>query len=86
MPPTYEPRATGHITDMIDLIRRLIDRGHAYSNGDGNVYFSVRSLPDYGSLTNQNIDDLATTEDDSQIDSNVEMGKKILVILLCGKL
>lgn len=75
LPPTYEPRATGHITDMIDLISILIDRGHAYAAGDGNVYFSVRSLADYGSLTRQNIDDLATTEDDSQIDAMIESGK-----------
>ncbi|QPK94189.1 cysteine--tRNA ligase [Actinomyces sp. zg-332] len=76
LPPTYEPRATGHVTDMIELIQILIDRGHAYSNDDGNVYFSVRSLKDYGTLTNQNIDDLATTEDDSQIDGLVESGKR----------
>lgn len=76
LPPTYEPRATGHVTDMIELMQILIDRGHAYSSGDGNVYFSVRSLKDYGSLTNQNIDDLATTEEDSQIDSMVESGKR----------
>ncbi len=76
LPPTYEPRATGHVTDMIELIQILIDRGHAYSNNDGNVYFSVRSLKDYGTLTNQNIDDLATTEDDSQIDGLVESGKR----------
>lgn len=76
LPPTYEPRATGHITDMIELMQILIDRGHAYTNNDGNVYFSVRSLEDYGTLTNQNVDDLATTEDDSQIDSLVELGKK----------
>ena len=37
--PTYEPRATGHIPDQIDLVSRLIDAGHAYSDGRGNVYF-----------------------------------------------
>ena len=41
--PTYEPRATGHIPEQIALVQRLIDRGHAYSDGAGNVYFSVRS-------------------------------------------
>ena len=59
LPPTYEPRATGHITDMIDLIQRIIDRGHAYvvpdtqGNPSGNVYFDVPSWPDYGELTHQ---------------------------------
>lgn len=76
IPPTYEPRATGHVPEMIELIDLLIKRGHAYSTGDGNVYFDVKSLPDYGSLTHQNIDDLATTEDDGQIDVLVESGKK----------
>ncbi|MBW3069215.1 cysteine--tRNA ligase [Actinomyces sp. 594] len=73
--PTYEPRATGHIPAMIDLVRRLLEAGHAYTGESGNVYFDVRSLPDYGSLTNQNVDDLATTEDDSQLDAEVEADK-----------
>jgi len=75
-PPTYEPRATGHIPEMIDLVQRLLDAGHAYTGQPGNVYFDVRSLPDYGSLTNQSVDDLATTEDDSQIDAEVEADKR----------
>ncbi len=53
--PTYEPRATGHIGAMVDLIRRLIDAGHAYPapDGSGDVYFDVASWPDYGVLTRQ---------------------------------
>lgn len=74
--PTYEPRATGHITDQIALINRLLEKEHAYADGHGNVYFAVRSLPDYGSLTRQNLDDLRSTEDDSQLDDNVEAGKQ----------
>lgn len=58
IPPTIEPRATGHITDQIELVQRLIDRGHAYEDGEGSVYFDVSSQPDYGSLTHQNPDDL----------------------------
>ncbi|WP_375406896.1 cysteine--tRNA ligase [uncultured Amnibacterium sp.] len=56
--PTYEPRATGHIGGMIDLIRRLIDAGHAYPapDGSGDVYFDVSSWPDYGVLTHQTAD------------------------------
>ena len=46
-PPTVEPRATGHVTQMIELISRLIDRGHAYES-DGDVYFDVRSFAEYG--------------------------------------
>ena len=74
--PTYEPRATGHIPDQIDLVQRLIDAGHAYSDGRGNVYFDVHSQPDYGSLTRQRLVDMRTTEDDAQIDEAVEAGKR----------
>ena len=52
LPPTVEPRATGHITQMIELMQRLIDRGHAYAAG-GDVYFSVGSFADYGALSGQ---------------------------------
>lgn len=55
LPPTYEPRATASIPQMQELIARLIDAGHAYA-ADGDVYFDVRSWPEYGSLTNQSID------------------------------
>lgn len=74
--PTYEPRATGHIPEMIDLVQRLLDAGHAYIGESGNVYYDVRSLPDYGSLTNQRLEDLATTEDESQLDDDVEADKR----------
>jgi cysteinyl-tRNA synthetase len=51
--PTYEPRATGHIPEMIELIRRLVDKGHAYPAGDnsGDVYYDVRSFAGYGALS-----------------------------------
>jgi cysteinyl-tRNA synthetase len=68
LPPTYEPRATGHITDMIALMERLIERGHAYAV-DGDVYFDVRSFPGYGALTGQKLGDLqpaADTETDER--------------------
>lgn len=62
LPPSYEPRATGHIPEMIELIHLLMSRGHAYeSNGD--VYFDVRSWPDYGELSNQKVDDMLPAED-----------------------
>jgi cysteinyl-tRNA synthetase len=52
LPPTIEPRATGHVPEMIELIQRLIDRGHAYA-AEGNVWFSVASFPGYGGLSGQ---------------------------------
>ncbi|ERK55434.1 cysteine--tRNA ligase [Propionibacterium acidifaciens F0233] len=64
IPPSYEPRATGHITEMIELTRRLIDRGHAYpaDDGSGDVYFDVRSWPEYGSLSHQRPEDMSSDE------------------------
>ena len=62
LPPTYEPRATGHVTDMVALMERLIERGHAYAV-DGDVYFDVRSFPEYGALTGQRLDDLQPAAD-----------------------
>lgn len=64
IPPTVEPRATGHITDQIELVERLIERGHAYDDGEGNVYFEVSSQPDYGSLTHQNPADMLLGDED----------------------
>jgi cysteinyl-tRNA synthetase len=64
-PPTYEPAATGHIPEMLELIAQLIERGHAYpaADGSGDVYFDVRSWPAYGELTHQKIDDMEAAED-----------------------
>ena len=53
--PTYEPRATGHVPEMIELMQRLIDSGHAY-DADGDVYFDVTSFPSYGALSGQKLD------------------------------
>jgi cysteinyl-tRNA synthetase len=64
-PPTYEPAATGHIPEMIELIAELIAKGHAYpaEDGSGDVYFDVRSWPSYGELTHQRIDDMEAATD-----------------------
>jgi cysteinyl-tRNA synthetase len=61
-PPTYEPRATGHIPEMVELMQRLIERGHAYESG-GDVYFDVRSFPEYGALTGQKLENLEPAAD-----------------------
>jgi len=62
LPPTYEPRATGHIPEMVALMQRLIEGGHAYAAG-GDVYFDVRSFPAYGELTGQKLEDLQSAAD-----------------------
>ena len=63
--PTYEPRATGHVPEMIELMQLLIDRGHAYAaaDGSGDVYFDVKSWSDYGELSGQKVDEMAPAED-----------------------
>lgn len=67
LPPTYEPRATGAIPEMLELIQRLLDRGHAYAadDGRGDVYFDTASWPDYGALTHQRVEDMAAAVDGS---------------------
>jgi cysteinyl-tRNA synthetase len=63
LPPTYEPRATGHITQMIQLMQKLIENGSAYAPGNGDVYLEVRKLKEYLTLSNQKIDDLQSADD-----------------------
>lgn len=63
LPPTYEPRATGHITQMVELMQTLIENGAAYAPGNGDVYLEVRKLKRYLTLSRQNIDDLQSTAD-----------------------
>ncbi len=63
MAPTYEPRATGHITQMIELMQLLIDNGSAYAPGNGDVYLEVRKLKNYLSLSGQRIDELLPAAD-----------------------
>jgi cysteinyl-tRNA synthetase len=62
LPPDVEPRATGHVPEMIVLMRRLIDGGHAYAAG-GDVYFDVLSYSHYGELSGQRLDHMRPAED-----------------------
>lgn len=63
--PRYEPRATGHMTEMFAIVERLIDTGHAYpaADGSGDIYFDVRSWPQYGELTRQSVEDMQNAPD-----------------------
>jgi len=63
LPPSYEPRATGHITQMIQLMEKLIANGSAYAPGNGDVYLEVRKLKSYLTLSNQKPDDLQSADD-----------------------
>ena len=62
LPPDVEPRATGHVPEMIVLMQRLIDAGHAYAAG-GDVYFDVQSCPDYGCLSGQRLEHMRPAAD-----------------------
>ena len=65
LPATIEPRATGHVPEMVELIGRLVEAGHAYPAADasGDVYFDVRSWPGYGELTHQRLADMEPAAD-----------------------
>src|SRR5882762_7362408 len=61
LPPSIGPRATGHVPQMIELMQRLIDGGHAYA-ADGDVYFATGSFADYGALSGQRPDEMQQGE------------------------
>ena len=58
LPPSDEPRATGHMPEILTMIERLVANGHAYAADNGDVYYDVRSFPGYGKLSGKSIDDL----------------------------
>jgi cysteinyl-tRNA synthetase len=65
LPPTVEPRATGHVPEMHELIAKLIDDGYAYpaADGSGDVYFDVRKFAGYGALSGQKLDAMEAAAD-----------------------
>lgn len=68
--PTYEPRATGHVPAMVELMETLVERGHAYVAADGDVFFDVRSYAEYGALTNQRLEDMVPAPDGGPADGD----------------
>ena len=56
--PTQKAKATDHITDMVQMIERLVSTSHAYVDSEGEVYFSIEKCPTYGELSRQNLEDL----------------------------
>ncbi|MBS3670598.1 cysteine--tRNA ligase [Vreelandella boliviensis] len=58
LPPSHEPRATGHIDDIVAMIETLIEKGFAYTADNGDVYYRVRRFADYGKLNNRQLDDM----------------------------
>ena len=58
LPPDIEPRATGHMDDIIRMVETLIDKGFAYAASNGDVYYEVKQFPDYTKLSHKNLDEL----------------------------
>lgn len=62
LPPNYEPRATAYVPQMITMIQRLIEKGHAYRADNGDVYYAVHTFASYGQLSGKSLDDLRAGE------------------------
>lgn len=62
LPPTYEPRATRHVEEMIGMIRILMEKNLAYAAPNGDVYYAVHKFPGYGKLSGKSLDDLRAGE------------------------
>jgi len=58
LPPDIEPRATGHMAEIIHMIEILVEKGFAYSAANGDVYYSVKQFPDYTKLSHRNLDEM----------------------------
>src|SRR5690606_15267752 len=62
LPPDQEPRATDYVNEMVAMIAKLIDKGHAYPGDNGDVFYSVSSFPSYGKLSGKSLEDLRAGE------------------------
>ena len=71
LPPTVEPRATAHIKEQLDMVSKLVEKGHAYVAGDGSVYFKISTDPDYGKLSGLDRENLATQSVNSAGDAKL---------------
>ena len=71
LPPTVEPRATAHIKEQLDMVSKLVEKGHAYVAGDGSVYFKISTDPDYGKLSGLDRENLVTQSVNSAGDANL---------------
>ena len=58
LPPDIEPRATGHMAEIIHMIEILVEKGFAYPAANGDVYYSVKQFPDYTKLSHRNLDEM----------------------------
>ena len=72
--PTVQPHATDHISEILDIVKDLIERGHAYVAKNGDVYFRVKSFPEYGKLSHLNLEDLESGNRElrSQMDDDLK--------------
>jgi cysteinyl-tRNA synthetase len=75
LPPTAEPKATKHMDEIIDMTERLVNSGNAYSTNDGDVYFAVDSLPEYGALSGRKLSDNMAGASDRETRSDVSKKK-----------
>jgi len=75
LPPTAEPKATKHMDEIIDMTERLVKSGNAYSTNDGDVYFAVDSLPEYGALSGRKLSDNMAGASDRETRSDVSKKK-----------
>jgi cysteinyl-tRNA synthetase len=60
--PDIEPRATRYVAPMLEMIEMLEKKGHAYRGANGDVYYAVRTFPEYGKLSRRNLDELRAGE------------------------
>ena len=78
MPPTVRPFATKEMSSIISFIKTLIERGHAYPTQDGDVYFKVRSVSSYGSLSGRDVDEMQAGHRELRVDDLQDRKKDIL--------